>query len=127
MSLVPKVNWQPPELIPDVPKYDMALFWIAVESTNNSEERPVTVVFAANYVNSPLDLDENGEPINGNHHVDDDGEPIGSVGWHNEYDHPDFNGYFQPICFNERYKLLGWAEYVTPVWEGIKGAEQCAT
>lgn len=127
MSLAPKVNWQKPDLVPEVPKYDYDLFWIAVQYQRSENEKPKTSVFLAHYMNKPLDLDENGESIDPNPHEDDDGDPIHSVGWHSQYDHPDYNGYYQPIDFGDQVKLLGWAEYVPPVFEGSEGTEQCAT
>jgi hypothetical protein len=112
----PHVDWNKPEVIPEVKKYGNKLFWVAVQSQFSGAELPKVSVYLANYINSPLDLDENGEPINPDHHVDDSGEPIGSVGWHNQYDHPEYNGFYQPICFGDQIKLLGWAEYIPPVF-----------
>lgn len=37
----------------------------------------------------------------------------------NEFHHPEFSGYYEPITFNDKYQLLGWAEYVLPEWSGV--------
>ena len=112
------VFWHSPTETPPVEMYDLGLFWIAVQSQYSAEQGPRTSVYLAHYINKPLTLDENDEPLDPDPHVDPYGDYIEAVGWHCEYDHPDFSRFFQPITFNDQCKLLGWAEYVPPVWNG---------
>jgi len=117
-QLTPQVIWQLPSKTPEVPKGENHLFWIAVQSQWSAGEQPRTLVYLANYINKPLELDDDGEPLDDDCHVNTDGDPISAIGWHNQYDHPDFSGYYEPIQFNEQLKLLGWAEYLPPEWNG---------
>lgn len=116
--LPPQVIWQLPSITPEVPKGENQLFWVAVQTRWSEGEQPKTEVYLANYINKPLELDDNGEPIDDEHFVDTDGQPMSAVGWHNQYDHPDFNGYYEKMQFSDKCKLLGWAEYQPPVWTG---------
>lgn len=117
-QLTPQVNWQLPSLTPDVPKGENHLFWVAVQNQWRAGEQPKTSVYLANYINKPLALDDDGEPLDDDCHVDTDGNPVSAIGWHNQYDHPDFNGYYEKMQFSDKCKLLGWAEYKPPVWTG---------
>lgn len=117
-TIRPVVNWQSPEKTPEVKKGEIQIFWLAVKSKarNGNEWRKYT--FPAYYINKPLeyaddDIDKM-EPLDDDHHVDTDGYPISSIGWHNELEHADFSGYYEPISFREDYVLLGWGEYLTP-------------
>lgn len=112
----PDVAWQPASKTPEVHKGELQLFWIAVKTDQG------VAVYLANYINKPLELDENDDPVDDDHFVDTDGQPMAAVGWHNEYDHPDFSGYYEKMQFNEHRELLGWAEYVPPVWTGEAAA-----
>lgn len=119
-NIRPSVEWNKPELIPSVEKGEMQLFWIAVLSQWNPDQEPKQHVFLAHYVNKPLELDEDGESILPDPFEDCDGDYVSAVGWHDEHNHPDFNGYYEPITFNEQYKLLGWAEYLPPEFTGAE-------
>lgn len=107
----PIVFWQAPETVPPVAKFDMQLFWIAVRYDTGK-----TGVFLAHYINKPLELDADDEPVDPDPHVDEEGEYVGAVGWHSQYDHADFCNFYKQIYFSDNMTLLGWAEYVPPVW-----------
>lgn len=113
------VNWNKPDTTPDVKKYDYKEFWIAAERHYPNHE-PKVFVHSAFYVNKPLEYAEDDvdfeEPLDEYHFVTSDGEPIECVGWFNCKEHAEFDGYYEPISFNEDYTLLGWAEYETPVF-----------
>lgn len=113
----PVVFWRSPNEVPPVKKFEKELFWIAVRHQRSADKDPKHAVFLAHYINKPLEFDEYDEPIDPDPHVNEDGDYVKAVGWHNEYDHHDFSGYYQPIEFNDQYQLLGWAEYVPPVFE----------
>jgi len=112
MSQRPIVDWNKPDQIPPVEKFAMDVYWIAVET--HWRGKPEVCVFLAHYINKPLEMDENDEPTDPNAHINEDGEYVEAIGWHSEQEHPDFNGYYSPISFNDKYKLLGWAEYLPP-------------
>lgn len=112
----PIVFWQSPDEVPPVEKFEKQLFWIAVRSQYSACAEPKLAVFLAHYINKPLELDEHDEPIDPDPHVDEDGNYVAATGWHNEYDHHDFSGFYEKIHFNDQYQLLGWAEYLPPVF-----------
>lgn len=113
-----QVYWHSPDTAPAVAEGSLCLCWIAVRQHCEGTE-PQVRVFAANYINKPLFLDENGEPTAEDYHVTADGEPVGAVGWHNEHHHPEFSAYFEEITFSDSYQLLGWAEYKPPMWGAV--------
>lgn len=106
----PTVFWQAPDKTPPVEKFAMQLFWVAVKYNTGK-----TSVFLAHYINKPLELDEDDEPIDPDPHVDLDGEYVAAVGWHSQYEHADFSNYYEAMDFSQM-ELLAWAEYVPPVW-----------
>ena len=114
------VEWKSPELTPDVKKYDQELFWIAVRSKWSDSEPSRTSVYLAHYINKPLELDEDGEPLSDDCFVDTDGAYMDAVGWHDQYEHHDFSGFYQKVNFSEKLVLLGWAEYQPPEFTGVK-------
>lgn len=113
----PVVEWQDPTTVPDVPKYETKTFWVVVESFGRQH------VFDAQYCNKILDYKEDDpdcedEPLDPYHFVTQDGEPIDCVGWYDVRNHQDFDGYYEPLNFNDHYKLLAWAEYEKPDFNG---------
>jgi hypothetical protein len=110
-----EVFWHSPDTVPAVAEGSLCLCWIAVRQHYEGTE-PRVLVFAANYINKPLFLDEDGEPTAEDYHVTADGEPVGAVGWHNEHHHPEFSAYYEEILFSDSYQLLGWSEYKPPMW-----------
>lgn len=121
MNIKPVVEWHSPEEIPDVPKNTTKNFWIAVEYPTEREDR--TLVFTAQYVNMPLELDENGESLNVEQFVDHSGDPMEAVGWYDLQVHVDYPEYYDSLDFNENYKLLGWAEYDKPDFSKVSNEE----
>ena len=111
------VDWKKPEETPAVNKYDMETFWVAVKYTNPKGE-VVNLVFDALYINKPLEYasdDKDFEnPLDDDHHVDVDGYPVSSVGWHRPLNHADFSNYYEKLNFSSNYEFLGWADYIKP-------------
>lgn len=116
----PVVHWNSPETIPDVPKGETKTFWLATRYKRRGEW--VEVVFDAQYVNKPLeyaeDDDEKEWPLDDDHFVNEDGEPIEATGWHSLMEHADFHGYYEPVVFGDDREFLGWAEYQKPEFKG---------
>ena len=119
----PVVVWNDPKLTPTIPLNSEKTFWVAIQSTNYSsstnEQTVKQVVFDAQYVNRPLEIDSDGEPTNDDHFVNEDGEPIETIGWYSVKEHSDFNGYYEPLELGDDYVLLGWAEYQAPEFNGV--------
>lgn len=116
----PEVLWHSAEEVPPVEVGDLTKFWVAVLSHYKLKDgKPSILVFCASYANRPLFLNEGGEPTTDDYHTNEDGEPVEVVGWMNEFHHPDFDGYYETINFNDEYQLLGWAEYTVPVWNSV--------
>jgi len=117
------LNWQKPEAIPVVPEGDEIQFWIAIESTRVNPHNQVTstrsYTFLAQYQNRPLETDEYGEYIDDDYLTDINGEPVESIGWVSCKAHDDFENFYELLDFNENYKLLAWAEYTAPVFNGF--------
>lgn len=115
----PVVFWRSAEEVPAVEVGELTKFWIAVLSHHKLKDgKPSVFVFCASYANKPLLLNEDGEPTADDYHTNEDGDPVEAVGWMNEFHHPEFSGYYESITFNDKYQLLGWAEYVKPEWNG---------
>lgn len=116
MEQKPVVNWQSPETTPEVEKYESESFWIAVKSLVKDGWRES--VFEAQYVNKPLEYDESDSdcenPLDDNHFVNVDGEPMEAVGWYCVRDHSEFSDFYEPITFGKEYVLLGWGNYIKP-------------
>ena len=53
-NMKPMVDWQSPDLVPNVKDGDSETFWIAVQRNRNGES-PI-FVFDAQYINKPLKL-----------------------------------------------------------------------
>lgn len=106
------VDWQKPESTPVVEVGSEKEFWIAVEATRSNKPAKI-YTFLAQYQNRPYEEGEEefsgDEPL-----VSVDGEYISSVGWVTCKQHTEFDNFYEPISFNDNYKLLGWAEYVAP-------------
>ena len=119
----PVVIWNDPIFTPIIPLDSEKTFWVAVLVTRHIQSsNSITtsqIVFDAQYVNRPLEIDSDGEPTNDDHFVSEDGEPVDAVGWHSVKEHSDFNGYYEPLEFSERFVLLGWAEYQVPEFNGV--------
>lgn len=119
MNIRPVVDWQSPQTTPDVPKGETKTFWIAVQFKRKGEWHKS--VFDAQYVNKPLEYAEddiNCEcPLDDEHFVSHDGDPIEAVGWHSVMEHADFSGYYEQIIFNEDRELLGWGDYLKPEFD----------
>ncbi|UTZ44524.1 hypothetical protein [Vibrio campbellii] len=117
MSKVPVVTWQAPDIKPVVAKDESKLFWVATRRKGKSDEWASPVVWLAQYVNKPLeyadDYEEGDEPIN-SYLVTECGEPFEAIGWFDIKNHAEFDNYYEQISFNERFELLGWAEYLPP-------------
>lgn len=114
--------WHSPESTPEVKKNDKRTFWIAVEATYRScsgDSAIGKVVFPAQYLNMPLEYDDEGELMNDDCLVNIDGDPVEAIGWHTERDHEEFDNYYPAIDFNDDYVLLGWTEYYTPSFTGV--------
>ena len=106
------VEWQKPESTPVVEVGDEKEFWIAIEATRPNKPAKI-YTFLAQYQNRPYEEGE--EELNGDEPlVNVDGEYISSVGWVMCKQHTEFDNFYEPISFNDNYKLLGWAEYVAP-------------
>lgn len=117
LSHVLGVKWQSPDTVPDVELGGEKEFWIAVKSIRDGVEREHT--FLANYLNKPKLLDEKGEITDEAADwllSNDDESDVEAVGWHNAKEHPDYAGWYESIVFNEKYVLLGWAEYNAPLF-----------
>lgn len=104
-----KVEWNSPERPPQVSEFNNATFWISVESKHTGE----THVYDAVYMNYPLILDDDEEPL-GDCLCTGDGDAVEMVGWANKIYHPDFADYYELIQFSDQCILKGWAEYKTP-------------
>ena len=102
------VIWQSPETTPNVPSGTEKEFWVAVENKESVN------VFIALFQNRPLELDENGEPLDDDCLINTDGEPIDSVGWVFNQEHYEFDNYYTPLVFLGETKLVGWAELEVP-------------
>lgn len=113
VNIKPVVDWQSPDDKPHVPKGESEMFWIAVNS-RRSDGSFKTYVFDAQYLNQPLELNEEGEPFNENQMVDIDGDWLEAVGWYSLKEHSEFPEFYEPINFNEDYVLLGWGMYQKP-------------
>ena len=120
------VDWQSPDTIPTVKKGESLECWVAVESTprtysleNGSpvDKDPRVHTFIAQYVNKPVQVDDNGDTDTDDYLVTADGEPWPAVGWFSIKNHADFDDYYEALEFNDRYKLLGWANYTPPSFE----------
>ena len=109
----PTINWNPPESVPDVPEGEEKLFWITTASKETGFKPHVSL---AHYQNVPLKVDEDGNPID-DCFYNPDGEPIESIGWVEQYEHYEFNRFYEGIVFNDDYRLLGWAECQPPVFK----------
>jgi hypothetical protein len=107
--------WQAPDLIPNVEAGTEEQFWIAVHSERTGEPH----VYLAIYQNRPLTLDENGECTDDDCLVTPDGDPHESIGWVTDQAHHEFDNYYEPIEFSEKYKLLAWAAYQAPAFTGL--------
>ena len=116
MDTKPIVNWQSPETVPNVPKDETETFWVAVKRKTQTGWRKF--VFDAQYVNKPLEFEEDDTekqfPLSDDYFVDEDGQPTECVGWFSLREHADFSGYYEPLTFNSEYILLGWGKYQTP-------------
>jgi len=112
------VAWREPTDIPVVERDTTKQFWIAVEvarhKTCRTDPDPKVHVRLATYANKPVDLDEDGEPVDCDPLVNVDGEFVEMIGWVDDVQHDDFESYNIPITFNESYRLMGWAEYIPP-------------
>ena len=111
----PMVDWQSPDLLPNVKDGDSETFWIAVQRNRNGES-PI-FVFDAQYINKPLkfddeDLDQE-EPL-GDYLEDSDGRPVEAIGWYSTLSHPEYSSYYEPLSFDKDNVLLGWGEYLKP-------------
>jgi hypothetical protein len=117
------LNWQKPETTPVVPKGDELEFWVAIESTRVNPHNQVsstrTYTFLAQYQNRPLETDEDGEYLDDDYLTDVNGEPVESIGWVSCKAHDDFDNFYEKLDFNENYKLLAWAEYTAPEFNGF--------
>lgn len=117
-----KVVWHSPESTPEVGKNEKRTFWIAVNVTLrpcNGDPVIKQVVFPAQYLNMPLEYDDEGELLNDDCPVNTDGDHVEAIGWHTERDHEEFDNYHPAIDFNDDYVLLGWAEYEVPSFTGV--------
>ena len=106
------LEWQLPALVPVVKEGTEEEFWVAVVSVRDGIRSVHT--FLGMYQNRPLQLDEEGDPINDDYLSNDDGEAIESIGWVSCKSHIDFDNFYQQLHFNDNYILLGWAEYTPP-------------
>ncbi len=107
------IQWHSPESTPAVPVDTEKEYWLAVCRPNKK-----THVFLAYYQNRPLILDKNDEPVSDDPLISEDGEYIESIGWVNNRAHYEFSNFYEPLGFDKDYVLLGWAEYVPPVFDG---------
>ena len=120
-TIMINVIWNPPESTPHVPLGKEQLFWLAVKSVG-IDGKATTTVRLAHYQNRPLSLDDNGEPLDDDCLTDLNGDPMSSVGWVGQFEHDDFSDFYRPIEFNERYVLLAWAAFETPIFKGVSSA-----
>lgn len=119
----PWVYWQSPDVVPEVAKGEAETFWIAVKYLRKGEWQ--TTVFDAQYVNKPIEFapddTELEYPLDDDHFVDGNGDPVAALGWHSLLNHPEFSSYYEGISFNDEYVLLGWAKYCKPAFTGLLG------
>lgn len=108
------MKWNLPTVNPDVSLGDEKEFWIAIYSERTNKEH----VFIAQYQNRPFD-EESDDYLEDYVLHTPDGDPIDSVGWVTCKEHSDFDNFYEPITFNEQYRLLGWAEYEPPKFTGL--------
>ena len=101
-----KLKWNKPSQVPKIMTGTEELFWVAVQSKYSEEPK----VFLAFYQDRPLEEDNDDCLINV------DGEAISSIGWVDCKEHCDFADYYTPLGFDNDYVLLGWAEYVPPLF-----------
>lgn len=113
-----EVNWQKPEINPEVELGNEQLFWVAVESTQNKTGEPKTFVFLAHYQNRPTPEVEDHDDLPDWALQTEYGEPVHSVGWVNAQSHHDFDDFYEAIQFSDTYQLLGWADYTPPKFSG---------
>ena len=106
--------WISPDIEPVVEAGEEEIFWIAVHSQYTGK----THVYPAQFQNRPLELDENDDPAQDWVLYNDDGY-VGSVGWVTCKEHYEYSDWYEPIEFTEKYKLLGWAEFRPPEFDGI--------
>ena len=113
-----QVQWNSPDSTPSVDIGTEELFWLAIQS-KKSDGTKYIIVRSALYQNRPLIEDEEGfRP--GWTLIDPDCEHIDSVGWVDVTNHYEFDDFYEPIYFDDYYKLLGWAEYCTPEFNGTQ-------
>lgn len=117
MDIRPVVNWQSPEAMPNVAKGEVEKFWLAMRIKRKGEW--FTTVIDAQYVNKPLEYDEDGDLLDDDCFVNEDGDPINALGWHHVMEHADFDGYYEPIEFDAERELLGWGQYLKPEFNGL--------
>ncbi|BCE02960.1 hypothetical protein [Marinicellulosiphila megalodicopiae] len=112
-----QLKWNNPETTPTVKLGTEELFWIAVQSSRREEP----FVFLAYFQNRPCDtaIANDDGPVEhwavSNEH---DGY-VSSVGWVENKAHYDYSEFYEPLEFNDDYKLLAWAEYIAPKFTGV--------
>ncbi len=109
-----RLNWQSPDVVPEIPEGTAKEFWIAVHSEHTSKEH----VFLAKYQNKPLRLDDDGDPTVDWAVCSPEDEWVDAVGWCHCEEHPEVEQYLLPIVFSHT-RLVGWAEYTPPVFSGF--------
>lgn len=123
-SLEPE--WKSPETTPTVKIGEELLFWVAVEVNKiNPHPQPKLVekrivTFLAYYQNRPLSEIDDTDDMPDWTLSDECGGYVGSIGWVDNKAHHDFEDFYEPLDFNEHYKLVGWAEHTPPLFTGIK-------
>ena len=118
-DLTVNVDWKHPSQVPDVPKGETVEYWVAAKRIHKNLHGEIIErvdVFTAQYVNKPVNLDENNEPDSDDYFCDIDGYPISAVGWFGVQDHADFDDFYTPLFYTDEHILLGWAEYIKPIF-----------
>jgi len=117
----PVAEWKDPCTTPETPKYSDCSFWVAIKATRRGHDGEVrsidTHVFEAQYVNRPLERDDDGDFFCDDYLVTEDGDPLDAVGWFSVKSHHDFDNYFEPLPFGDDYVLLGWADFDKPEYK----------
>lgn len=114
-----QVDWCKPDEIPNVPVGETEEFWVASSYTSHNGEK-ITSVFVAQFVNMPVNFDDNGEPDTDYYLCDNNGDPISCVGWFSNKGNFDITDYYEPLFLFNGHVLLGWAEFEKPDFTEVK-------
>jgi len=81
--------------LPELQLGGIAQYWVYFKANHDGS----MCVSQATYINAPFTGEEEEEPDWAMH--SESGHPFNAVGWHDRYDHPDYNAYYKPLEFGE--------------------------